>query len=89
MFSFLSYLLTRSFFLPFFLLFACPITVKRESRSSTARIIELIQNARKVAAQFHRQFNNISDAEAKVAAKPISVPDEHFCDATNNFGQKM
>ena len=39
-----------------------------------------------------RQANNISDEEAKLTAKnskPISVPDENFCNVTSDFEQKM
>jgi hypothetical protein len=65
---------------------------ERKQECSTARVIELIQNARKLAAQTHRQANNISDADAKLAAKnakAISVPDENFADVTSNLEQRM
>ena len=59
---------------------------------STSRVIELIQNARKLSSQNYRKSNNISDLEAKTSAKtsvPVSFPDENFCDVVGNLEQKI
>ena len=59
---------------------------------STSRVIELIQNARKLSSQVYRKSNNISDLEAKTSAKtsvPVSFPDENFCGVVGNLEQKI
>jgi hypothetical protein len=65
---------------------------ERKQEYTTGRIIELIQNARKLSSQTYRKSKNISDLEAKTLAKqavPASVPDENFCDVLSNLENKM
>lgn len=78
--------------LPFIIVCIAGYGEERKQECSTGRIIELIQNARKLSSQTYRKSKNISDLEAKASAKkavPVSVPDENFCDVVSNLEHKI